>query len=481
MSLRVTLALAAMALGGGCSDSSEAESGSDADADGDADTDGDADLSFVDGGGTTGGPIAGLLQVWVVDDISGEPIGGAKVMVGSDAADALLGETGADGGALFEDASLDGPVDLHVLADGYALVSMYGLDASSLTLSMRVADYQPPAPTTVVISGTVSGLDQVEDPTGPNLIKMATVSYGVPLLTAREDELEPIEQGETGSLAPNLVVPGVKDTFAIEAHARKGVLWAVAGVYDTVNEEFEQRYLAVVPGFDPAVEDVTGVDLALDTALSSKTVVQVSAVAPEYEVITSYFAYDLGDEGLLAIGGFTNDTARDVVMHLPEPSTAPLADAEVSFVTRAYQKQVQGGTTADEYPTATVFDWGYGTPADIPAAMGVDDLPPPPSKLAWDGAAVSFAVTGAPSYASFGMQTEDETRLWGVTILSPGEENTVTLPALPDAWGFPGLPAGFELRASASWIDGDLNDIAFDAIIDIALAHSESFLLVESL
>ncbi len=95
------------------------------------------DQYFIEGGGTTGGPVDGLFVMWFVDDPSGDPVVGIRVMVGNDPETALTGETDSDGRVVFEDESLVGPIDVHFLAQDYPVGSIYGLNASYVTIKCR--------------------------------------------------------------------------------------------------------------------------------------------------------------------------------------------------------------------------------------------------------------------------------------------------------------------------------------------------------
>jgi hypothetical protein len=110
-------------------------------------------------GGTGGGPIAGTLSVRVVREGTCEPVPVAFVMVGPRAGSPFAGNYGfadAGGAIAFTDPALLGPVDVTAGADGCRYLTLVGVDANDLVLSLR--PIAAPAPL-YRVGDYVSGID----------------------------------------------------------------------------------------------------------------------------------------------------------------------------------------------------------------------------------------------------------------------------------------------------------------------------------
>jgi hypothetical protein len=85
-------------------------------------------------GGLSGGPIAGTLNVTVVDFDVGNVIPGAFVLVGNDPSGPLQGLTDARGAITFSTTDLHGPITVHASAKCYERESIVSFDAQNVTL-----------------------------------------------------------------------------------------------------------------------------------------------------------------------------------------------------------------------------------------------------------------------------------------------------------------------------------------------------------
>lgn len=110
-------------------------------------------------GGTGGGPIAGSLQVRVVQQGTGDALPGAFVMVGPREDDPFPGNwgfTSAAGEIDFADPLLQGPVCVTAAAEGYTFLTLPRVDAADLVLPLHPA---VAAPADVQVGDYVSGID----------------------------------------------------------------------------------------------------------------------------------------------------------------------------------------------------------------------------------------------------------------------------------------------------------------------------------
>ena len=338
--LRWTTTIAGLlALAAACSDDPP-DLGGDGGADGDTDGDADHDDYLIEGGGTAGGPIDGLLVIWFFDDPSGEPIEGVQVMVGDSAADALVGTTDADGRVVFEDESLAGPVAVHGYAEGYALTTLAGLDATYLTVQPEPADYEPAVGDPIVLGGNVSGFDAIPGPGSPSELKIAFVAHGLPREAAQSGDYEEIEQEEVDDKPVNLVIPALGgDGFEIAVHPHTGALYAFGGLLDFDTFELELTHLGALAGFDPTTEATEEIEIALDTELAEAFDVVVDVPAGVFAEIGAQVLFDLGEDGTIGLPGATAMPGDPVTVFLPDTSAAPFSGADVSVVAFAGQDE----------------------------------------------------------------------------------------------------------------------------------------------
>jgi hypothetical protein len=106
----------------------------------DASTDAAADVfTYYDGtdsvyGGLGGGPIAGAINVTVLDAFLGLPVPEAFVLVGNDLGAPLQGETDERGQITFSANDLVGPVTVHVAKDCFEKTTFVSFDATDVTV-----------------------------------------------------------------------------------------------------------------------------------------------------------------------------------------------------------------------------------------------------------------------------------------------------------------------------------------------------------
>ena len=94
-------------------------------------------------GGFGGGPIAGTLNVQVIDELTGAPIEGAFCQVGESPGTpfaANLGFTNAGGNVSFNDAALTGAQTVSVGKDGYNYFTVFDVDANTMILPILQYD-----------------------------------------------------------------------------------------------------------------------------------------------------------------------------------------------------------------------------------------------------------------------------------------------------------------------------------------------------
>jgi hypothetical protein len=453
------------------------------DAGGDAGTDtdtGPAEPSFYAGGGTGGGPIDGVVNLYLFDEVSGEGIEGARVMLGDDPDAALTGTTDADGLVVFEDASLTGAVNLHALADGYSAESYLGLGASNATFALRPLDFPSTPSDPATLSGTVDGFGNIPDP-GTGEYKVVAVMFGPPIdasLDDRDPQLEPVTEAEV------VQVDTASYDFSIEVPPGAGVLYALGGLH-VVNEDEQEVYewtnMGIVAGLEPTPgEELDGLEITLDTQLLIDFRAYLSLLPSIYEVKRVALGLDLDQQGVVWFLG--RPSATQTVFVAPGLD-GDLADGGVFLM--ALGDQVYDAVDADDLlattPRARRYEhgledfFGYSTGPYIFDAVGS-----PPAQLGWDGAQFTCFPTSGTSMAVVSIQgAEDGVQSWRATVF--GElPDTLPAPLFPADWGWEGAPAnGVVVRAWTVMVDADVNNIDFGNFHTYVRDTAENATLVE--
>lgn len=468
------IALSVAPLTGGCSDDGPPDLETDGGADG---GDGDHDQHIVEGGGFTGGPIDGLLVMWFFDEPSGDPIADFHVMVGNDPATALIGSTDAEGRVVFEDDSLQGPVDVHSYREGYSAGSIIGLDATYATIEREPSGYEPPEPQTVTFSGSISGFDVVPAPTGTDQVKVAFVNYGLPIEDLLSGDYEEIEQEEVDEMPVNMVVPALGDTdFELVAHRRTGTLFVAAGILDTSVLELQLSHAAMVEGIDPGSDQTEGLELELSVELSEILEIAVDPLSDSYTQVATHVAFDLGENGSVGFGNIGGAAGDPIQIALP--SGPPFDEVGNLLVVHAGQDEETAVSEPDEYPVGSRLFWDADLSSWMPSHT-VSDLIQPPTGLSWDGSALEADVPSDASFFSLEAQDAEGVTSWGALVMA-SPATPVALPDLPQEWGWSGLPSGeIRFEVSAVRIEGDVNEIAFDDISKRVESNADNLLIIE--
>jgi hypothetical protein len=120
----------------------------------------------IAGGGIGDGAIDGVVNLYVIDEATRDPISGATVRVGS-----VDGTTDATG--LFIAEGVVGPQTVLVKAANMRSEMWLGANGANMTIALKAA--VDPTPTRANISGSITGFDSITVPTGHN--KTAIISY----------------------------------------------------------------------------------------------------------------------------------------------------------------------------------------------------------------------------------------------------------------------------------------------------------------
>lgn len=109
-------------------------------------------FSYYDGtdpfyGGLGGGPLAGQLNVTVLDTFTSSPLPESFVIIGEDLETEYQGTTDSRGQISFANSDLEGPVTIHVAKDCFEKASFVSFDATDVTIFLQPVELcTPPMP-----------------------------------------------------------------------------------------------------------------------------------------------------------------------------------------------------------------------------------------------------------------------------------------------------------------------------------------------
>ncbi len=415
----------------------------------------DVDPELIPGGGVADPGIDGEVNVFVIDEVTGDPIAGAAVDVGAtaDLVD-VEGETDADG--LFVATGVSGPQSITVVASGYVTGTWVGVDGANVTIPMDTNDVIDPADVPQgTVSGTIEGWDAMQPPPGGAII--ALIGYS----STHEDD-DPANNIPTpGEPAPNqcFKADGGGATpcdFTVNTRIGSMAIYAMIGTtvdFQTITIT-DFAYASGVAVDDN--EDVTGITLEVADAADLVIDPDIGLPSPPsgLDRVQALVAMDIGDDGRLLLPQDIQ-IAPDVFISFPIPETSLFAGSSYDVI----------GIADTESPDDNAQSVGIVRGVTDIDGASVGTLLPLPGGLSTDGATFSFeAVTGA-SLHTFAVMDGADT-VWGVAVLDGSVE--VPLAVAAD------LPTGsLTYTVQALEIpDLDLRDFAIDDVTDTVTRSS---------
>ncbi len=453
---------------------------------GGTDTDTDTDEEPVEPemfpeGGTGGGPIAGRVNVYVLGEVGGFVLPGAKVMVESSEG-IITGETDDSGLAQIDQEGLEGPVDIHVLCDDFVLESLIGVDASNVTMVLRPLSFA--SPETVTISGTLLDIDLLPPPEADKH-RIVLVRFGIPkeeMLSTRDGRFDPVGPGE------DWVLTDTEDhEFELEALRKPGILYVVGGLVWTYNtpdlndDTIEWFRMGMVKGLDTGGGDsLDNVDLSLDTGLIDNILVDFSqnAVPNAYTTKNAYLGLDFAAEGTV---WFEYASTGGSFLFAVPLYDGDIGEADILLVGSGGQPVEPGDEDIPgiDMPMAYRFDRGLDNFNGFSEmALPMLAIPSPALGIDWDGNALDSLPPPAISMGLIVWDDPSGSEFWRLTSAGALPMN-IPLPDLPSDWDWSGVPAtGVNISISVSTFDADMNDMIFSdypGIVDSLAVNEELF------
>ncbi|RMG12554.1 MAG: carboxypeptidase regulatory-like domain-containing protein, partial [Deltaproteobacteria bacterium] len=419
------------------------------------------------GGGTTGGPIDGRVNVVVFGGDTGAPIEGAFVQVNADGARAS-GRTDAGGVFTWRVGGLLGPVDVHAVADGYALHSVYGLEAANLSVVLRSLSPEP-RPGTATVSGTIDLSVLPQPPFGESRsgAVLATLPPG-----GDASDLPPPGDGSVVYRSDL----GVDEAYLLTTRTGLQAVYVVAGNAD-LGGSFEPTHFGILRGLAPSAgEHLQGMNFAPDLPLSVPIQLNVPGLPSGTEQLVAIPLVDLGAEGQAPLPPLAGGGSGGQVGSAP-PLSGPLSGAHYDLVAVASRRGTCEDTPLGPSCTALPPDSTRlfeGLDAGAVASLNLDLLEPPVLSVSGGMLRFTRGSTVSLAIARFSGGTVD----WDVVILGP--DGNAFAPPVFDAsapieapsghysWrqdllvvpGFDALEARFEeIRPNLTHISGDETDV----------------------
>ena len=368
----------------------------------------------IPGGGIGDGAIDGVVNLYVIDDETRDPISGATVRVGT-----VDGTTDATG--LFIAEGVVGPQTVIVKAAGMRSEMWIGANGANMTLSLQAAT--EPTPTKANVSGAITGFEGITVPAGHN--KTAIVSY------SQDDKL--------GDAANNIATfanqhicstaaPTGGCTFTVTT--RTGSVALIAAIYDhdtnnTPLNGMDDTFTLIGWATKTGLNVQNGVDQT-GVAMSLVDVADLGSVSVTFGTPPS------GMPNVAAIVGIELGAAGTLQL-LPQiltPSTSSLLAPKLSAIPGATYRLTaiaNNGDTATSASSAKLVRGQTSTTLDAGTWLGL------PSSLTVSRTGASWtAVTGA-LLQGIEYDLADETRLLSVSVFDGSTSFTI-----PDLIALPG-------------------------------------------
>lgn len=393
----------------------------------------DVDPAIISGGGISDPGIDGEVNVYVIDEATGDPIQGAEVQAGD-----VEGETDADGLFVAKGDSLSGPTIITAMAADHVTSTWVGANGANVTIPLDLQDDGNLSVPQARLEGTITGWASFTPPNGT--IKAALVG-----VSASQDENDPGNDIVQPPGNMNVCAGDVPCSWSLVSRTGEVTVFAFLGGFNPSTEAIEITDFAYLEGVTVADgEDQTGVDLTIaDAADLITTNISLPSPPTGTDTVDAIVEVDLGAGGRLLLPQ-TGD------LQLPVPGTGVFAEARYHLLAIAQTSNGEDG------PQSIRLDRGV----DIENAS-VGTFLAIPANFETDGALFSFEPVDGTAVTIFDVAEADGTRWWSVAVFDDSVE--VALPehvALPDGT-LSYRVQGFEAP------DIDLEDFQIDAIEDL--------------
>jgi hypothetical protein len=423
----------------------------------------DSDNGYA--GGLSGAPLAGQLKVLVYNNFTGEPIGDAHAIAGTNIATALIEETNASGVAILSDPSLTVPTTVTVAARCHSPVSFVDVPVDTVTV------YLDPVITPICGSsgdlplvggkpqhtGTIMGelvwdggvefqkapWKNVPSPIGETERQAAYVFVAGNdpaqffTLPAQEEAVTPDAPGDFGY------------SFALSTLAGNRALYAIAGVEDrTVYPvKFTAYAMGVARGVPVLPNEITeNVYLYMRSTLDQAITMDVTAPPPGPkgpDRVKATVALMLGNDGYAILPAGQKVPFLPLAQDLPFIGVPELSGELFGSSYLSSARAVTGPSyQAPLSVIARVLTTSAGQIVPMTDFLGVPTLAAPAVNGPWDGRhlATSFPEPGPPvDVTVYDVVAGNGFMHWLVAV--PGGSHSIELPDI-SGYELAALPSG---------------------------------------
>ncbi len=449
-----------------------------------------ADSADSVGGGLSGGRIQGSLTVTVLNAMSGGPVPGAAVFLGTDPSVTPpgAGRTGDTGQVTLSPETITPPVTVTASARCFTTTTIQSFDARNATIYLTPlmteecasSGMQPMSTQRPVYPGRVQGELIWSGPNefAPNPWRnvpapRAGERHVAYVYATRPDIFTPDYTGTNAARFQSRVLEVVPEDYGGRGYAfdllvRPGAIavYALAGVERTTGDATQRRFVPYVMGVargvlaspvnptTPTEGVVTNVAINMDISLDHETPLDVTAYPlPSGQTQPNIFHasafIDLGGEGVIPRPDLsvTGTRAGAYVFSGLPGFTGALADATLKIHARYASGTVTGPQTFQDTPApcSALILGGITSPDETVAVrgwMGIPDLMSPTAGGALPAdRTVRFSVDpalAAPDLLILTLQWEGSS--W--QHLAAGAERAIRYPDLSTLMGLSDLPTG---------------------------------------
>jgi len=252
------------------------------------------------GGGTGGGPIAGSIIITVLDSSTNQPLPNALVIVGPTGSP-FTGWTGSDGRIAFTDTAIVGPTTVTIAKQNFTYITLLEVNASQVTMALD--PYNPGAPPSATVNGTILSWDGVPPTNLPSLKIRFAYILGTRGGLIEEDNLtQPNVSTAWGPIPQNWYIDLIKPSFTVTTRIGGIAVYAVAGILDVNTFTFTPYMFGIVRGLNlsngQSITQNISLSISLDRVLSAD-IVTPPPTNMVIDVNAASVYGDLGGEGLI--------------------------------------------------------------------------------------------------------------------------------------------------------------------------------------
>lgn len=406
---------------------------------------------LIPGGGIGDGDILGLVNVSVIDGDTDEPIANARVLIGEPGTTPLEGLTDSAGQVTIEDASLDGPASVTVVADNYVPSTWFGANGANLTVPLTVKDPADVVVPQAVISGTIEGWNDLPEPAADHVFA-ALVTYSQ---TADIDDPANSVTQTGNAVCLKAPVFGGDCNFSINVRAGTIAVYAPIADVDTNGTPLDQSddTFTVIGGaykLDMVVEDgidQSGVTLTQIDAGAMQEVAVTMGTPPSGLTAGAILGLDVGASGIINAGLID-----------PEQATTALMPSQVGDFAGATYQALGFATEENGGASSAIVLRGL---ADVSAGIDMGEWLALPQELSYDAGTYGFTPVADAGLHIIDIVDAQGDQLWGIALVDG--RTSFTLPGVdPDP-----LPTGdLTFQVNALYGEVDLGDFSIDELID---------------